>query len=227
MLHLDPRAKLYLLILGNLLLFFHVSLPTEMLLLGVVFFFFFFSKKRGLALRLLCFYLILVAADLFLVPIADTIVLYWISLLAEGVRMIFPCLVTGAYAFSTTSVSEFVCALRKMRVPETVVIPCMVVIRFFPTVREDYRQIKSAMSLRGIGGTSSGIAHPMQTLEYVLIPLLMNSNNVASDLTVAALTKGIGIEETHTSLSKIHFRTTDAVVMLLCTLILIGGKVYL
>ena len=48
--------------------------------------------------------------------------------------MMMPCFITGAYAFSTTRVSEFVCALRRMRVPESVAIPCMVVIRFFPTI---------------------------------------------------------------------------------------------
>ena len=30
------------------------------------------------------------------------------------------------------------------------VIPCVVVIRFFPTIAEDYRQIRNAMALRGI-----------------------------------------------------------------------------
>ncbi|MGE8596880.1 energy-coupling factor transporter transmembrane component T [Bifidobacterium bifidum] len=62
--------------------------------------------------------------------------------------MMMPCFITGAYAFSTTRVSEFVCALRRMRVPESAAIPCMVVIRFFPTIGRDYRRIRDAMALR-------------------------------------------------------------------------------
>lgn len=226
--HLDPRCKLYLLVLGNLLLYLHVSLWTEMLLMAAFLLPFYCSKKAMLGLRLTITYLALVAADLWLVPVADGLLLQWIALLSEGVRMMFPCLVTGAYAFSTTSVSEFVCALRKSHVPEAVIIPCMVVIRFFPTIREDYRQISGAMAVRGIGGSvSATLAHPMQTLEYILIPLLMNSNNVAQDLTVAALTKGIGLPGEHSSLEEIHLGIHDILYMLLCTALLIGGKCYL
>ena len=82
-----------------------------------------------------------------------------------------------------------------MRVPEAVVIPCVVVIRFFPTIAEDYRQIRNAMALRGIASGGWGLVrHPAQSLEYILIPLLMNATNVAQDLSVAALTKGLGRE---------------------------------
>ena len=121
------------------------------------------------------------------------------------------------YCDSTTSVSEFVCALRKMKVPEAVVIPCMVVVRFFPTVKEDYRQIRNSMELRGIGGTAfNAVCHPMRRLEYVVIPLLMNSNNVAQDLSVAALTKGLGIEGEHTSMTQIRMSTLDYIYMAVC-----------
>lgn len=218
MIHLDPRTKLYLLILSNLLLFFHVSFRCEVILMIFFLLPFYFSSKKILGIRLSITYFILVLLDIYLVPIADGIVLNWIGLLASGVRMMFPCLVTGAYAFSTTTVSEFVLALRKMHIPEEVIIPCMVVIRFFPTIKEDYAQIKNAMAIRGIGGDWF---HPMERLEYVIIPLLMNSNNVSEDLTVAALTKGIGIEGKHTSLTKIEMTWIDFTYMILCTVILI------
>ena len=76
------------------------------------------------------------------------------------------------------------------------------VIRFFPTVGEDYRQIRAAMALRGIAeGEAALLLHPAQSLEYILMPLLMNGNNVAQDLSVAALTKGIGLPGRHTSMT--------------------------
>ena len=221
-LHLDPRCKLYLLILGNLLLFFHVDLHTEMLLMALFLLPFYFCPKWKKGLRLTVIYLLLLSADHYLVPAAKGLALSWISLLAVGMRMMFPCITTGAYAFTTTGVSEFVCALRRMKVPEEVLIPCMVVIRFFPTIREDYRQIRSAMALRGIGGSFwSTLCHPMQTLEYVLIPLLVNSSSVSADLSVAALTKGIGISGEHTSLTEIHFSLIDVFYMVICTIPLI------
>ena len=70
-----------------------------------------------------------------------------------------------AYTFTTTSASAFICAMRRMRVPEAVVIPCVVVIRFFPTIAEDYRQIRNAMALRGIASGGWGLVrHPAQSV---------------------------------------------------------------
>ena len=216
---LDPRSKLYMLIIGNLMLFFHVNLRTELVLMLFFLAPFFFSKEWKRGIRLGVTYFILLAADMWLVPVAGGFVLDWVSLLAVGIRMILPCIVTGVYAFTTTSVSEFVCAMRKMKIPEAVVIPCMVVVRFFPTVREDYRQIKNSIRLRGIGGGMMGaVCHPMKKLEYVVIPLLMNSNNVAQDLSVAALTKGLGIEGKHTSVTRIRMGVFDYAYMLMCTM---------
>ncbi|AUE01096.1 cobalt ABC transporter permease [Bifidobacterium breve] len=108
--------------------------------------------------------------------------------------------------------------MRRMHVPEAVVIPCVVVIRFFPTIAEDYRQIRNAMALRGISSGGWGIVrHPTQSLEYILIPLLMNATNVAQDLSVAALTKGPGREGEHTSHTKIRMTVIDWLVMIVVT----------
>ena len=142
-----------------------------------------------------------------------------VGLFSVGLRMMMPCFITGAYTFTTTSASAFICAMRRMRVPEAVVIPCVVVIRFFPTIAEDYRQIRNAMALRGIASGGWGLVrHPAQSLEYILIPLLMNATNVAQDLSVAALTKGLGREGEHTSRTLIRMTVVDWLVMIVVTL---------
>lgn len=131
--------------------------------------------------------------------------------------MMLPCLITGAYAFTTTSASAFVCAMRRMHVPEAVVVPCVVIIRFFPTVGEDYRAIRDAMALRGlVSGRFAVLRHPARTLEYVIVPLLMNATIVAQDLSVAALTKGLRRDGAHTSRTTIRMTVADWTVMAAC-----------
>ena len=128
-----------------------------------------------------------------------------VGLFSVGLRMMMPCFITGAYAFSTTRVSEFVCAPRRMRVPESRAIPCMVVIRFFLTIGRDYRRTRDAMALRGLAsGRLALLRHPAQSLEFVLVPLLMNATIVSRDLSVAALTKGLGRPGRHTCITEIH-----------------------
>ena len=225
---MDPRAKLYLLLLANLMLFFHVSLAAEAIMATLFLLLFFLSGCYAAGLRLTAIYGVLLALDLWAVPRAENSpFLNVVALFSVGIRMMLPCIITGAYAFSTTTAGELVCALRSMHVPESVIIPCAVVIRFFPTVGEDYRQIRAAMALRGIAeGKAALLLHPAQSLEYILMPLLMNGNNVAQDLSVAALTKGIGLPGRHTSMIELCPKAADILYSLLCTLpmlLFLGG----
>ena len=222
-LRLDPRAKLYLLVLGNLTLFLHVSLGTEILLVALLLSLYFLAGKTKSGVRMTAVYAALVGIDLVVIPIADGVLLNFLSLLSVGIRMMLPCVISGGYAFSTTTVGEMVCGLRKLRVPETIIIPSVTVIRFFPTIAEDYRQICNAMALRGITYRS-----PLEALEYILIPLLMNSNNVAQDLSVAAMTKGISLPGQHSSMVELKCKWYDWAYMLACTMpfvLFLGGVI--
>lgn len=217
-LRFDPRTKLFLLLLSNLTLFLHVSLYAEMMLVLFLLLFFFLSGKKKSGIKMTLLYAVLVGLDFFLIPVAEGLFLNVISLFSVGIRMMLPCIISGAYTFSTTSVGEMVCALRKLRIPETIIVPSVTVIRFFPTIAEDYRQIRNAMAFRGIAsGKAALLRHPVQSLEYILMPLLMNSNNVAQDLSVAAMTKGISLPGKHTSMIELEMTAKDWFYMFLCT----------
>jgi len=218
---LGPRAKLYLMLLANTLLFFHADARAEALLTALFLTPLFLAGRWRMGLRLTACYAVLLgwglwsdAATLDTAGVSGAASasgsdadawIHVVGLFSVGLRMMMPCFITGAYAFSTTRVSEFVCALRRMRVPESVAIPCMVVIRFFPTIGRDYRRTRDAMALRGlVSGRLALLRHPAQSLEFVLVPLLMNATIVSHDLSVAALTKGLGRPGRHTCITEIH-----------------------
>ena len=52
----------------------------------------------------------------------------------------------------------------------------------------------------------------------IMMPLLMNSNNVAQDLSVAAMTKGLSLPGKHTSMVELKMTIKDWNCMLTCTL---------
>lgn len=218
---LDPRAKLYLLIPANLTLFLHVSLTTEIILVALYLSLYFLAGRYKSGWKIAAIYAGMVSVDLFVIPIADGFLLNFLSLVSVGIRMLLPCVISGGYTFSTTTVGEMVCGMRKLKIPETIIIPCVTVVRFFPTIGEDYRQIRNAMALRGIT-----YRNPMEALEYILIPLLMNSNNVAQDLSAAAMTKGISLPGVHTSMIELKMMWYDWAYMLACTIpfvLFLGG----
>lgn len=214
---LDPRTKLALLLLANLMLFFHAAAATQAVMVVLFLIPPLAAGRWCMAVR---FAILYVAAFALGAVDPEALGMPWlhvVAALAVGTAMMLPCLITGAYAFTTTSASAFVCAMRRMRVPEAVVVPCVVIIRFFPTIGEDYRAIRDAMALRGlVSGRLAMLRHPARTLEYVLVPLLMNATIVAQDLSVAALTKGLGRDGAHTSRTTIRMAAADWLVMAVC-----------
>ena len=67
---MDPRAKLYLLLLANLMLFFHVGTGAEAVATGLFLLLFFLSGHTRTGIRLSVVYFGLLAIDLFVVPLA-------------------------------------------------------------------------------------------------------------------------------------------------------------
>lgn len=218
--HLDPRSKLFLLLLANLMLFFHAGTLVEGICTLLFLIPFFFSGKVKTGIRFSLLYFVLLAIDIFVLPSSGhNFLLNFVALFSSGIRMMLPCIITGAYVFTTTSMSEFIAALRLLHVPESMIITCSVVVRFFPSVKEDYAHIRDAMALRGIAEDRTYfIKHPSESLEYILMPLLMNASSVAQDLSIAALTKGIGIRKAHTSMCTLKLKPSDIAYPLLCTL---------
>ncbi len=129
---------------------------------------------------------------------------------AAGVCMMMPCLTAGMAMFATTRPGDMVCAMRRMRAPDALVIPVVVMMRFFPTIRHDYRLIRQSLRLRGFAGGGMALArHPLRSLEYILVPLLMNAANVARDLTVTGLARGLGAPGEPTSMVELRMRAVD------------------
>lgn len=128
---LDPRAKLYLLLLANMLLFFHADARAEALLTALFLTPLFLAGRWRMGLRLTACYAVLMGLGLW----SDAATLdtagasgaasasgsgadawvHVVGLFSVGLRMMMPCFITGAYAFSTTRVSEFVCACPNRR----------------------------------------------------------------------------------------------------------------
>jgi energy-coupling factor transport system permease protein len=125
---------------------------------------------------------------------------------------LMPGLIMGAYMLSSTTVSEFIAAMHRMHIPQQITIPMSVMFRFFPTVLEEFTAINTAMKMRDIriGGKKAG-----KLVEYRLVPLMVCSVNIGSELSAAALTRGLGTKVRRTNICKIGFHIQDIAVLLL------------
>lgn len=124
-----------------------------------------------------------------------------------------PGIAMGSYLVSTTTVSDFMEAMKRMHIPQSVSIALSVTFRFFPTLKEEYQAINKAMRVRGI---RFGGKKPFQMLEYRLIPMMISSLKISEELSAAALTRGLGSPKQRTNLCEIGFKIQDILAILLC-----------
>ena len=117
-----------------------------------------------------------------------------------------PCLITAWYVIRTTKIDEFMSAMQKMKLPDGITISLAVVMRFFPTIKEEYSSISDAMKMRGI---SFGGGNAAKMIEYRIIPLLFSCVNIGDELSAAAITRGLGGKVKRTSVEELRLRFID------------------
>ena len=95
-------------------------------------------------------------------------------------------------------------AFRAMHLPLKVIIPVAVIIRFIPSVSDEWSGIRKAMVFRGISLEPSDIIKsPFKIVEYVLIPLLFSCIAVMEEMAAAALARGIESEGKRSSFERV------------------------
>lgn len=170
-----------------------------------------FSRKWKTAIRFAVIYIIMFILELTVLSLLNG---FWNFLLGAVVGIythMLPGFIMGYYLIRTTTVSEFIAAMEKMRVSPKVVIPVSVVFRFFPTVKEEYAAIQDAMKMRGI----TFFQNPIKMLEYRVVPLMISLSKIGEELSAAALTRGLGAPVQRTNICRIGFGLPDIFFILL------------
>ncbi len=128
---------------------------------------------------------------------------------------VYPCGFFAGIMITTTKVSEFLSAMSRIHAPKKLVIPFAVMLRYLPTIREDWRFIKDAMELRDVSPTLMGLlTHPVRTVECLYVPLMMTASKAADELSIASVTRGIENPYPRTCLVQIRFGAADALAVL-------------
>ena len=121
------------------------------------------------------------------------------------------------YIMATTKSNEFMAGMSRLHVPNKVMIPIAVMIRFFPTVFDESRSIGHAMKMRGIRLFSlRTLKNPFTILEYRLIPLLLSLTKIGDELSIAATTRGLAPDSKRTCIVPIGFHVQDVVMVIYC-----------
>ena len=213
-LHLDPRTKLFLILLCVLSavfapnLYFQFALVTLIGLLAV------FSGKWRYALRgILAYGLICVFTVWCMGVMTGTWRTMFVAFLGL-VHKVYACGMLAGLVIATTKVGEFLSAMARLHVPKKLTIPIAVMLRYLPTIREDWHSVKDAMRLRDVSPTFWGfLKAPAMTVNCIYVPLLTAASKAADELSIASVTRGIENPKPRTCLVKIQMLTADWLAM--------------
>lgn len=211
---LDPRTKLFMIFAVSFIVMVNAVTPLEwtvrIAVTAIPIILLALEGKYASAVRFTVCYGAALALLKFYLSDESTGVISAVLLGYCGIVVQFmPAMITAWYVIRTTKIGEFMSAMQKMHVPDGVSISLAVVMRFFPTIREEYAGITDAMKMRGI---SLGGGRMTKMIEYRLIPLMFSCLNIGEELSAAAVTRGLGAPVKRTSTVRLRIGAADIAV---------------
>lgn len=219
-LHLDPRSKLLILVLFSVVVMIDVvdgpAYIVRVIMTFIPVILVSLEGKIHIGARFTVLFILASFMKLFAQQHIGGAVGMLILFFCYMITQFAPTMITVWYCISTTKISEFMAAMNRMHTPQGLVISIAVMMRFFPTLFEEYGAIRDAMRMRGIqfgGGKVS------KMITYRLIPLLFSSISIGDELSAAAVTRGLGAPVKRTNVSVIGFRYRDYTIVAFMTVL--------
>ena len=216
-LRLDPRTKLVMLITVTSLMLSTgtsgVMSIVKPLLSALPFALLLTERRWRTAVRYLLLYAVCFALERAAMRLMSGLPAFLTLAVCSIMTRFAPGVMMGAFLIASTSVSDFLASMKRMHVPEKIVIPMSVIFRFIPTIGEENAAIADAMRMRGI---RFGGRHPGRMLEYRLVPLMISTVKIGDELSAAALTRGLGAPVRRTDICSIGFHAQDFAMLIIC-----------
>jgi len=216
---LDPRTKLFMIFVVSLIVMMSATTPflwairLSITLIPIILLI--LEKKYASALRFLIAYgTALILTFFFLSAESEGLIASLLIGYCGIVVQFMPALITAWYVVRTTKIGEFMSCMQKMHVPDGIAVSLAVVMRFFPTIKEEYSSINDAMRMRGV---MLGGGNVLKMFEFRMIPLLFSCVNIGEELSAAAITRGLGGEVKRSSVVELKLGIADYLLLTFLT----------
>ena len=212
----DPRSKLGLLFLCVFSAMLAPDLTFSLALVILIGIFSAVSGRGRYALRGIAAYVLVCLFTLWTMKaMTGTVRTMFVAFLGLF-HKVYACGMLAGTLIATTRVNEFLSAMARLRCPKKLTIPLAVMLRYLPTVREDWRFIRDAMALRGLSPTLWGFLQaPARTVNCIYVPLLTAASKAADELSIASVTRGIENPRPRTCLVTIRMQAADWIALAL------------
>lgn len=207
---LDPRAKLFLIVMCVLSSMVAPSLAYQFVLVLLIALLGALFGRWKYSVKAVCFYAVICVLTMWIMTeTIGTLRTMFVAFLGLF-HKVYACGMLAGIVLSTTKVSEFLSAMNRIHAPQKLTIPLAVMLRYIPTIQEDWRFIKDAMRMRDISPTPAGfLKNPVMTIECIYVPLMMAASKAADELSIASVTRGIENPNPRTCLVQIKCGAAD------------------
>ncbi len=215
---LDPRAILGVLAAASAVAFMSKSPAVELALVASVALLQALCGHVRMALGYLGCYGALWAILTFVFPNVGGIAATMFTISLTFSRKVFLCLMAGSLLVAECSVHRLCTALARLRVPQVVLVPLTVTMRYSPTLADEASHIRDAMRLRDIPASAR--------MECFVVPLVMSATSTADELSRAATCRGIENPARSTDTERLRMRAADWAVLALAVAAAVGTALW-
>ena len=222
-LKLDPRTKLYMIVVVSAIVMMSATTPflwgVRITMTMIPIALLIIEKHYASALRFLILYAsALLITFSFLREDSKGFLMAFLLGYCSIIVQFMPAMITAWYVVRTTRIDEFVSTMQRIHMPDGITIALAVVMRFFPTIKEEYGSIRDAMKMRGI---MLGGGNAARMVEYRMIPLMFSCVNIGNELSAAAITRGLGGKVKRTSVEELKMGAADYLLVALFSAVVV------
>lgn len=172
---LDPRCKILLLVCIGFVSYFLAGEVVSLALMLVYGLFIALGNGGKWAVKMIVTYIIVAYLNALLRYVQVPVLSVIMSVFGVTVLKLIPIMMMGLWILRTTYMDDLMVALQRMRLPQAVTIPLVVMFRYIPTLRIEYRQIRSTMDIRGISDTVwKRVSHLLSSLVLLAFMFYLN-----------------------------------------------------
>lgn len=213
---LNVRSELLFMLAINGVLIGNVKASVILVLVFFIGLLLVLLKRCETAFRYVLSYCVMYGGECLLMLLPQNGACNFVIVISSVMRKFIPYFMVGSIILETTTAGMFLASMDRWHMPQAFSIPFAVILRFFPSVKEEWNSITSAMKLRGIGlSVGNVLTHPMQTIEYILVPLLSSSIKIGEELSAASVARGLGMDRKRTTIHDVSLCIWDYMLLVM------------
>ena len=218
----NPISKILVVFLAGLTVVHSINICFELSIICIFSILFYMNGYKKTFFKWIVLCLVLYSLPNFMILSTLNPILKMFLSIPIVIRMFILPFMAASFMIKTSDVGAIISSMDKLKISKNLSIPIAVMFRFFPSFREEKKNIKMAMRVRGIN-----FKNPVKYLEYVSVPLLIISSNIADDIAKAAETKAIENPIAKTRYVRVKVQLIDFVYVLIIMGLVVGGLVCL